>query len=330
VYDQVERTQKDVLFGVLFYIALFVPFAFCMERFVFSYSNIHKRILAFLSILLLLIAIIYHVHPAFELAYSPTVVILAFFIMGLSLIVTLIIFFRFEEEMVLLQQRAKHIKHTEISPWKAFAAAFFLGVSNLRRRRLRTVLTCVTLIILTFTIMSFTSVKSIRRHARLEYSSDASYQGFLLKNVNWADLPAEALNTISLTFGSRHLMAPRVWLEAEDRTRSTLIPIRFNGRLYEARGLVGLSAAEAGVTGLDKILVNGRWFQENERYPILLPERVAINLGIEPGLSQKVFVELWGIPFEVIGIFSGKNFQEHSDLDGEPLTPVIFPTETSV
>jgi hypothetical protein len=47
VYDQVEKTQKDVLFGVLFYIALFVPFAFCMERLLFSYSNIYKRIVAF-------------------------------------------------------------------------------------------------------------------------------------------------------------------------------------------------------------------------------------------------------------------------------------------
>ena len=51
------------------------------------------------GILVLLIVIIYNVHPAFQLAYSPMVVILAFFIMGLSLIVTLIIFFRFEEEM---------------------------------------------------------------------------------------------------------------------------------------------------------------------------------------------------------------------------------------
>ncbi|MGD9084648.1 MAG: M28 family peptidase, partial [Desulfobacterales bacterium] len=35
VYDDVEKTQKDVLYGVLFYIALFVPFAFCMERLLF-------------------------------------------------------------------------------------------------------------------------------------------------------------------------------------------------------------------------------------------------------------------------------------------------------
>jgi hypothetical protein len=38
VYAQVEKTQKDVLFGVLFYIALFVPFSFVMERF-----SVHLR-----------------------------------------------------------------------------------------------------------------------------------------------------------------------------------------------------------------------------------------------------------------------------------------------
>ena len=106
VYVQIEKTQKDVLFGVLFYIALFVPFAFVMERFLFNSATIYKRIVGFSLILVLLIAIIYNVHPAFELAYSPMVVILAFFIIGLSFMVTLIIFFRFEEEMILLQRRA--------------------------------------------------------------------------------------------------------------------------------------------------------------------------------------------------------------------------------
>ena len=46
-----------------------------------SYANIYKRIIAFLVILILLIALIYYVHPAFRLAYSPMVVILAFFIL---------------------------------------------------------------------------------------------------------------------------------------------------------------------------------------------------------------------------------------------------------
>jgi hypothetical protein len=327
VYDDVEKTQKDVLYGVLFYIALFVPFSFCMERLIFSFSNIYKRIIAFCTILLLLIILIYEVHPAFKLAYSPMVVILAFFIMGLSLMVTLIIFFRFEEEMTGLQTRAQLVQAGEIGRWKAFVAAFLLGVSNLKRRRLRTVLTCTTLIILTFTIMSFTSVKSMRQHTRILYQTNVPYQGFLLKNVNWRDLPPEALGFISNAFAGKGTAVPRVWLENEDKTRAPSIPVRLQDQVFEAQGMVGLSHQEGIVSGLDKILIGGRWFAENELHVALLPERMASNLGIDPYRPQGAVVQLWGIPFRVVGTFSGKQFQEHNDLDGEPLTPAIFPHE---
>ncbi len=330
VYDHVEKTQKDVLFGVLFYIALFVPFAFCLERLLFSYADIYKRIIAFCGILLLVIGVIYHVHPAFQLAYSPMVVILAFFIMGLSLIVTLIIFFRFEDEMVLLQSRAKRLQTGEISRWKAFTAAFFLGVSNLRRRRVRTGLTCATLIILTFTIMSFTSVKSLRHHTRLLFDARAPYQGFLFKNVNWDNLPPETDGVISNAFAGKGVVAPRVWLEEEDRTRATVIPIQYRGHTFEARGMLGLSAREAAVTGMDRILVGGRWLREKEQYTILLPDRMAEQLGIDPAHPEGHRVRVWGMPFKVAGVFSSRELMAGTDLDGEPLTPVTFPSETTI
>ena len=157
------RRKKDVLIGVLFYVALFVPFAYCMERLFFSFVDIKKRIVAFLGFLSLIIGVIYFVHPAFQLTYSPMVVILAFFILALSLLVSLIIFFRFEREMVELQKRSAHVKLTGISPAAAFGAAFVLGVGNLKRRPVRTFLTFATLVILTFTIMNFTTVKSVRQ-----------------------------------------------------------------------------------------------------------------------------------------------------------------------
>ncbi|MGD8962609.1 MAG: ABC transporter permease, partial [Desulfobacterales bacterium] len=329
VYDDVEKTQKDVLYGVLFYIALFVPFAFCMERLLFCYANIYKRIIAFIGILVLLIVLIYNVHPAFRLAYSPMVVILAFFIMGLSFMVTLIIFFRFEGEMTQLQTRAKLIQAEELGRWKAFVAAFLLGVSNLRRRRLRTALTCATLIILTFTIMSFTAVKSMRHHARLLYEPTAPYKGFLLKNVNWRDMPHQALEFITNNFTQKGISVPRVWLEDEDRTRTTRIPVYHNGRSFEAQGLVGLSHLEPKVAGLDEILIGGRWLAENELNTILLPERMAQSLGIDPQNPQGAVVTMWGMPFEVVGVFSGKKLQQRADLDGEPLTPATFPREIS-
>jgi len=330
VYDDVEKTQKDVLFGVLFYIALFVPFAFCAERLLFSYSNIYKRIIAFLVILMLVIGLIYSVHPAFKLAYSPIVVILAFFIIGLSFMVTLIIFFRFEEEISQFQNRAIASVSGDLSRWKAFSAAFLLGVSNLRRRRIRTALTCITLIILTFTIMSFTTAKSTRMHARIQYSQTTPYAGFLLKNPNWTDIPQESLPVLLASFDPGCTILPRIWLEKEDRTRAIRLPVTHQGRTFEAQGMIGLSNEEFHENDLKNILVGGRWLNATDRLTVLLPERMAIELGINPKSPQGSSVVLWGIVFEVAGVFSPKILQDMTDLDGETLTPVIFPRETTL
>lgn len=325
VYVQIEKTQKDVLFGVLFYIALFVPFAFVMERFLFNFSNIYKRILGFTAILTLLIAVIYNVHPAFELAYSPMVVILAFFIIGLSFMVTLIIFLRFEDEMVLLQRRATHKRPEEISRWKAFTAAFFLGVSNLRRRRLRTVLTCTTLIILTFTIMSFTTIKSNRQQVRLLFQPQAPYKGLLLKKVNWQSLPPQATDILVNSMSSISRPAPRVWLEGTDPSRPVNVPLRKDNREITVNGLIGLSPNESFVTRLDILLTAGRWFTGKDRTAIILEEQTAKQLGAD--LDEQSEILLWGTPFTVIGTFNADDLEQTKDLDGEPLTPVIFPEE---
>ena len=327
VYQHVEKTKKDVLFGVLFYIALFVPFSFCMERLIFGYTNIHRRIVAFLGILGLLILLIYNIHPAFRLAYSPGVVILAFFIMGLSMMVTLIIFFRFEREMTRLQRRAQHMKVGEISKGKAFIAAFFLGVGNLRRRKLRTGLTCATLVILTFTVMSFTTVTSILGTNRIKFQDKAPYPGVLLKKPNWETLAAAALSTLSMEFSDKARVVPRIWLENQGAIEARVIPISRKGHVFEARGAVGLSPDEIRVTPVGKSLVEGKWFRRPDAFEVILSQSAARRLDIGPLGSSPVFVDIFGEPFRVAAVFNERAYDEARDLDNEPLTPVLFPME---
>ncbi len=102
----------------------------------------------------------------------------------------------------------------------------------------------------------------------------------MLKNVNWQDIPQEALPVLTHAFDASGIIAPRVWLEDEDRTRSDEVPIRYDGRGFEAQGMIGLSADEPGVTGLDQILVGGRWFKPEERDVVLISDRMARELGI--------------------------------------------------
>ncbi len=169
----------------------------------------------------------------------------------------------------------------------------------------------------------------MRRHARVLYDSQAHYHGFLLKNVNWRSLPPEAYGRIANSFGDRAISVPRVWLEDQDRTRSTRIPVYFRDRVFEAQGMVGLSAAEPQVSKLDEILVAGRWLQPHETQAVLISDRMAEQLNIQLSPTENHSVSLWGMPFKVVGIFSGNNLQKRIDLDGEPLTPVIFPREMS-
>ncbi len=327
VYNHVENIQKDVLYGVLFYIVLFAPFAFCLERFAFAFINIYKRIAGFLGILITLIVIIYNVHPAFELAYSPIVIILAFFIIGLSTMVTWIIYQHFENEMARLQRRGKKGNEGEISFLKAFAASFFMGISNLRRRRMRTVLTCTTLVILTFTIMSFTSVKNIRQNSKILYHDSPSYHGILVKQMNWKGLPSDAFDTIENSVADHMVAAPRAWLETADRTRPPDVPIRLGSQTFQAKGLVGLSHKETAISRFDRILSQGRWFNKEDRYAVIIPERVAQQFNLDALPPDQRFINLWSMPFKVIGSFSAEQAEKFRDLDGESLSPVIFPDE---
>jgi len=325
VYNDVEKTQRDVLLGVLFYIALFIPFAYCVERVVFNYADIHKRIAAFLGTLAAVIAVVYAVHPAFKLTYSPLVVIIAFFILGLSAMVAAIIFMRFEREMAALQRRASHVKSTEIGGMRAFAAAFVIGVSNLRRRKIRTALTCLTLIILTFTIMSFTSIKSTRDEGAAQVSDAAPYQGVLLKNIGWQSLPSESLAVLTDAYGATDVVAPLAWLELPEKTVAPITHLRAGGRSETVQGVIGLSAGESRLGRMAGMLTAGQWFAPGQTHAVILPQPMADRLGVAVGDK----VTFFGQSFTVAGLFRKNALEERPDLDGESLTPVIFPSEAS-
>ncbi len=135
---------------------------------------------------------------------------------------------------------------------------------------------------------------------------------------------------MSNTFAGQVAVAPRIWLEDKDNNRYVRTPVRFEDQRSEAHGAIGLSALEARITGIDQILIGGRWIEDKDKNTVLLPDRMAKNLGIDPLRPEGAVVFLWGVPFDVVGVFSGKKLQEHRDLDEEPLTPAIFAGEVSM
>ncbi len=173
--------------------------------------------------------------------------------------------------------------------------------------------------------MSFTTIKSSQKQVRLPFQAEAPYKGLLLKKMNWDSLPPQAADILVTSMTAINKPAPRVWLEGTNVTRPTRIPLRKGNTEIEIQGLVGLSPNEAYVTRLDTLLTSGRWFNDKDRRVIILEEQMATRLGVTASGDQTI--SLWGAPFTVIGTFKADDYEKALDLDGEPLTPVIFPDE---
>jgi hypothetical protein len=328
VYTEIGGTQRDVLMGVMFFIALFVPFAFVVERYLFSFRNIYRQLAVFFIVLLITIFVIRGLHPAFQLTYSPMVVIIAFFIVGLSLLVSWIIFVRFEAEMTHVRSLSSHGAYSQANKWQAFGAGFTIGASNLNRRRLRTALTCATLVILTFTVMSFTSVKSLRSTTDTKIGADAPYYGVLLHHPLWLPLTLVTLEDMKVRFpAAEATVFPRAWITPRAVSERSLARVYFT----KSTG-AGTSAAVEGVLGLGdappdyfkETVVQGGWFDSGDRDAVLLPLSMAGQLGLSPQSDIGAPVQIWGRLFHVRGFFDENILAKMTDLDGKPLTPAYL------
>lgn len=327
IYREIEGTQRDVLAGVMFFVALFVPFAFCMERYLFAFRNVYQQLCAFLTILVITILAVRALHPAFQLTYSPMVVIIAFFIVGLSLLVSWIIFMRFEREMAEVHSRTAHLRTPQASKWQSFGAGFSIGVSNLNRRKLRTGLTSITLIILTFTVMSFTNVKSLHRTTQTRIAETAPYEGILIRHQYRLPLTILTLEDLKTRFFKEGSVWPKAWLEPANPADRLVARVHSEKGHAPAEGILGLGPEPPGY--FQQAITSGRWFSAEERDAILLPLKLAAQLRLDPQRDVGARTSLMGASFRVMGFFDGSRLEAMKDLDQNPITPAYLEVSQS-
>ena len=323
-YPAVLSTMNDVVKGVLFYLALMLPFAFFVERLVFAFPNLRMQIIGFVGIFIVICGIFAFIHPAFEITKNPWIVPLAFIMLALSVLVITLVTMRFEAQLKALQMKVSGVHRADIGRMGVAAAAFSLGISNMRKRRARTVFTCLTLVLLTFTVLSFTSVKTATRYNERKAKGEPRYQGLLVRNAMWEPLEESAYRVLSDEFGRTRAVAPRAWFFTSKTEEQSFIQVTSSAGpdSYDARAVVGLSPEEPQVTRIDEALVAGRWFRKDDVHAAIIPTRMAEQFHISAADVGKVKIYLGGVPYDLIGIMSASRGKRIVDLDQEPLTPV--------
>ncbi|MGC8861915.1 MAG: ABC transporter permease, partial [Armatimonadota bacterium] len=346
-YPDVTSSAQDVVNGVIFYLFLMLPFAYFCERLFFAFPTLGRQLLAFFLIFLALFIVFYFVHPAFQIVGQASLVILiAFVMLALSLLVISIITGKFEDQLKQFNRSVSGIHKADIGRMSVAAAAFSLGISNMRRRKARTVLTCITLILLTFTVLSFTSIVSVLRFNKVPAKRDADthvYDGIMIRTAMWDPLQEIAYRHLKDEFGNEgkrgkvYPVAPRAWFFGTVLGEQSFLTLRRGTESYDAKAAVGMMPDEAEIMDFNttnrKVFLAGDWFgyKNGKRvktpvdpYSMIIPDTIAEKLNITPADVGKAKVEFGGAKYTVIAIIKNDLFKKVKDLDNEPLTPVDF------
>jgi len=325
VYPALKAALNDVISGIVFFLALAVPAAFLGERLVLAAADIRRQLAGFGFVLLLIWLVIAQVHPAFAIAH-PLVVLLSFAIMAMSLFTLFLLGTRFNRHM---KTHGFEIHQADLGRLSATYTAFMLGISNMRRRKLRTGLTLSTLVLLTFTVLAFTSFKSELRSIAIPLEHQGSYQGLLVRDRGWRQLDQLMLDYVRSHFQDSAKIAPRNWLILKERKKASL-EIASGRRSVKAYALLGLVPEEIGITGLDRALSEGRFFNRSDEASCLLPAKMAEALGLGPEDVDRARVRVLGKELTVRGIIDAEFMHRIRDLDDGLLTPVDFELSQNV
>lgn len=323
-YPDVRSTTNDVIKGLIFYFVILLPFAFFSERLFFGFVDIRKQIAGVFAIFLVIFVIMRFAHPGFRMSNSPEVILLAFVILTLAGIVIFLISGKFEEQMQRLKMERAKVYETDVGRMTTIGTAFALGIANMKRRKMRTSLTAVTLILLTFTVLSFTSIKNYLQFNQIAKNYPASYEGMMMRDRTWSPLEGPAYEYVRNEFSPKAVVAPRAWLLNPLMENKTFILVTAGGRESFASGLLGLTAQEKEITGLDRFLTAGSWFEANDEKTVLISRSMAGLLDFPASEVGRGVVRIGGEELVVRGIFDESKLNAFRDLDGEIITPVDF------
>ena len=200
--------KLGVVQGALFLLAVLIPFAHFAERLAFGFADLRRQVLGYFALFLVGFVALRYVHPAFELSISPAIILLGFVILALGILVTALGMSRLNRELQELSNRRGQIA---VQRSGAVLTSVAVGLAHLRRRPWRTGLTCATLVLLTFAVLSFTSVRAALHTNWIPIGPDAAYEGALVRMPGWQAMEMEGYDLLRDWFGAEQV-APRAWL----------------------------------------------------------------------------------------------------------------------
>jgi hypothetical protein len=248
VYLPLRTAMDDLVHAIVILLLLAIPFAFAIERLTLCATTVYGKIGGFSVAFLVTFALLYWMHPGFSIAATPAIVFLAFAIVLLSSLVTYIVIRKFKVELKAMQGQGPNVHSLQISRTGTLLAAVGMGLSTMRRRRTRTTLTAITVVMLTFTILSFASftravgVREVYQGPANQHSRERLF----LRKLDYSPIRWAVLDMLYGQEGPGGLLSPQYWLlrSANGTERISMARSEAPSQALVVDAVMGLTAEE--------------------------------------------------------------------------------------
>ena len=341
VYGPLRGVMNDLVTAVVLLLLLAMPFAYALERLLVGTPHIYRQIGWFGGFFVATFAMLYMVNPAFRIASTPIIIFLAFAIILLSSLVIFIMVRKLQTEIRKMQGLATTVHSADVSRLSTMMAAVNMGISTMRRRPLRTLLTAATVVLLTFTILTFASFGS-------SWGIWQTYQGplgtappqLLVRHPLWSVVSQDVLDMLRGFLSGRGQVVARYWVsptaqQAKDSsttgtTLDRLVSDASTRRMTTISAAIGLDPADLKDPQgrirhqqLADIFRTGSRMDLLETDGIFLTEAVAGELKLSAEDIGKAKVLFSGREFTFAGLVEDR-IAAFTAIDGAEILPVDY------
>jgi len=323
VYQAAQDQANDVTRGAIFLLLLLVPFSIAMERLLFASPEIAKQISKSMAIFVLMFIALASFHPGFKITSMPAVILIAFMVLLLSTSVINMILRKFRADMEELRRGTlAEASGAQTGRGGVIMSAIWLGIANMRKRIVRTMLTGLTIVLVTFSLLCFTSSSTYqnKRTTTLEGISP-SHSGILLQHPSAMPLDEEMLDSIANMLGDTRAAIGRHWAVDPDKPEWRIhVRNEATNQLATFKAGLGLEAGEDQFgDNVATVLKNWDRFAAGDGCYLSAP--VAEQLGVNAG--DRVVVA--GVSLTLIDTFDPRALENDvRKLDGQPLVPLDY------
>ncbi len=336
IYRPLRGVTEDLVQAVVVLLLLAIPFAFAMERLLCGFTSVYRQVAGFTGFFLATFGLLYATHPAFSLASAPSVVFLAFVIIVLGVATTAVMAGKIREEIRKLQGLSS-TAHGIQSESSTTLSAILIGMAGMRNRPLKTFLTCITVVLLTFTILVFASFTGSLGVVETPLGRGAGADRIELHRLSMLPMDTGFCDAVATLSGPRYHVVRRggvfkIPTRQEDSGATTISPERVfwdpvGCAAMQVSAVMGVDPGDAEVPlpGLAATQQGEGASAHPDGSALARPVWLApVATNVLRGLTVGSELRLGGTPFHFAGFFDPVAFQGATTIDGLKLTPPDF------